>query len=221
MTAGRIAGVGGLFAVLVLGGFALGVMGAQRTGNTSLAFLGIVAGLLLGVWVVVKALRAAERLAPLGPHTRPYAPWDDAENDVPTKDEEGSRSADPKPQPADATIGLRVYFARKKTVCVRTLFLILPIAAIVAVRAPIFGFDLIVGCACGVGNMLVTMRGNERLLSGGHSLRGYMATSVLRVVAVGAVPVMLAVHGPWWSMGLYFAGFFTPLALYAVESQRR
>jgi hypothetical protein len=27
-------------------------------------------------------------------------------------------------------------------------------------------------------------------------------------------------HGPLWTVGIYFAGFFTPLVLYAIELQR-
>jgi hypothetical protein len=220
MTATRIAFVGAAFAVAVLLGLALGIAGAQRSGKPSLVLLGLLAGFLIGIYVALKAFRAAERLTPLPSYGAPYAEWDDAEPAIATKTEEGSLTDDPKPNGADASEGLRAYFARKRTVSVRALILILPVAAIVAVRAPMFGFDLFVGCACGIGNMLATMRANERLLTNGGSVRGYMAQSVVRVLAVGAVPVMLAVHGPWWSMGLYFAGFFTPLGLYAAVAQR-
>jgi hypothetical protein len=220
MTARVLAGTGAAFTLVVLLGFALGVVATQRTGNPQFVFLGALAGLLIGVWIVMKAARAAKGVGPAAAHSRPFAEWDDAERGIPTKGEEGSLSGDPKLSHADAAEGLRAYYARRRTVSVRTLLLILPVAALVAVRAPMLGFDLIVGCACGIGNMLAIMRSNERLLTEGRSVRGYMAMSVLRVVAVGAVPVMLAVHGPWWSMGLYFAGFFTPLALYAATSQR-
>jgi hypothetical protein len=39
--------------------------------------------------------------------------------------------------------------------------------------------------------------------------------------AVGIVPVAVAVaFGHFWTVGLYLAGFFTPLVLYALEYRR-
>ena len=64
------------------------------------------------------------------------------------------------------------------------------------------------------------MHANEKLGDPGSSLRAHSRNSVLRVFTFGAVPVLTAAIGPVWGMGLYFAGFFTPLAIYALAVKR-
>ena len=134
-----------------------------------------------------------------------------------TNIEEGRQGGGPNPSPAGAAAELRAYFARKRSVCASTLLLTLPAAAIAAARAPVLGIDLLLGAAGGIAYALLLMRANERLAETGRSsLAAHTRGSVLRVFAFGALPVLTAAIGPVWGMGLYFAGFFTPLTLYAI-----
>jgi hypothetical protein len=64
--------------------------------------------------------------------------------------------------------------------------------------------------------MWLIMRNNERLLAGRRSRGVYGLLNVVRILGIGIVPVFSAVTGPWWSMGVALAGFFTPLVLYAL-----
>jgi len=119
-------------------------------------------------------------------------------------------------QGAEATAAVDAYYARRRSAGLRTFVLLVPVAAGLAVmRAPILGFDLLLGAACGVGNMWLVMRNNERLLTGRRSRGVYGLHNVVRILGIGIVPVFSAVTGPWWSMGIALAGFFTPLAVYA------
>ena len=112
------------------------------------------------------------------------------------------------------------YIARKRFVGFRSLLFLIPIAAVVAIRSPILGFDLVLGGACGFGNMWLVMRNNEQLLSGRRSRGMYGLLNVVRILGIGIVPVFSAVTGPWWSLGIALAGFFTPLAFYAFALRR-
>lgn len=132
---------------------------------------------------------------------------------------EGRLDRGPNPVPADAAGALRTYYARKRSVSVSSLLLIVPVAAIAAARAPVLGLDLLLGVASGIAYALLVMRANERLAEG-TSLGIHAWSGVLRVLAFGAVPVVAAIIGPVWGMGLYFAGFFTPLVLYALAVRR-
>jgi hypothetical protein len=104
---------------------------------------------------------------------------------------------------------------------VRSLFFILILSAALAVRAPIIGLDLAMGGVCGVINMLLVMRANERLLEGRASFSAHAGWNIIRLFVFGAVPALAATLGPWWGMGIYFAGFFLPLALYVLVLKRR
>lgn len=136
-----------------------------------------------------------------------------------TNIEKGRLDRGPNPVPADAAGEMRAYYARKRSVCASSLLLILSVAVIAAARAPVLGIDLLMGVACGIAYALLLMRANERLAEG-TSLGLHAWSGVLRVLAFGAVPVVAAIIGPVWGMGLYFAGFFTPLALYALAVRR-
>jgi hypothetical protein len=73
----------------------------------------------------------------------------------------------------------------------------------------------------GVLNMLAVMRGNERLLEGRSSRAIFALNAQVRIFAVGILPVAVALRfGQFWTIGLYFTGFFTPLALYAIAYRR-
>jgi hypothetical protein len=117
---------------------------------------------------------------------------------------------------AEATAAVDAYNARKRSVGFRSFLLLVPVAVGLAVmRAPNLGFDLLLGAACGVGNMWLVMRNNERLLAGRRSRGVYGLVNLVRILGIGIVPVFSAVTGPWWSMGIALAGFFAPLAVYA------
>lgn len=136
-----------------------------------------------------------------------------------TKIEEGRLNSGPNRTPAGAASEMRAYYARKRSVCASSLLLIVPVAALASTRAPVLGLDLLLGVIGGIAYALLLMRTNERL-GEGYSLGAHARSSVLRVFAFGALPVLTAVIGPVWGMGLYFAGFFTPLALYVVAVKR-
>ena len=137
-----------------------------------------------------------------------------------TNIEEGSPPLERNDSRADAEADLRAYHARKRTVCVSSLLVISPVAVWAATRAPVLGIDLFLGVACGIAYALLVMRANERLVDRQTSLGSRARGSVLRIFAFGAMPTLTAAIGPVWGMGLYFAGFFTPLALYAVAVHR-
>jgi hypothetical protein len=88
-------------------------------------------------------------------------------------------------------------------------------ALAIAAKSPLAAVAVAVGTGCGLANALLTMRGNERLLDH-RSVSSFVFSSILRVAVFGIVPVEFALHGPAWLMAVYFVGFFTPLALYAV-----
>ena len=120
-------------------------------------------------------------------------------------------------QGAEATAAVDAYNARRWSVGFRSLLLLVPVAVVLTVlRSPNLGFDLLLGGTCGLGNMWLVMRNNERLLAGRRSPGVYGLLNVVRILGIGIVPVFSAVTGPWWSMGIALAGFFTPLALYSI-----
>ncbi len=120
-------------------------------------------------------------------------------------------------QGAEASAAVDAYIARRRSVGFRSLLFLVPVAVILAVsRLPVLGFDLLLGAACGLGNMWLIMRNNERLLAGRRSRGVYGLVNVVRILGIGIVPVFSAVTGPWWSMGVALAGFFTPLVVYGL-----
>ena len=115
------------------------------------------------------------------------------------------------------TAGLRDYEARKRSVALRSSLLLAGIAILVALRSPLLGLDLAIGGGCGVVNMLLIMRNNERLLAGRRSRGVYGLSNVVRILGIGALPAVAGVTGPPWALAISYAGFFTPLASYAIE----
>jgi len=135
--------------------------------------------------------------------------------------EEGRPERGPNEGGAESSADLREYHARKRLVCVRTSFFLIPLVALVALRNPLASLQLALGGALGVLNMLLVMRENERLLGGGRSRAIFTLNGQVRILAVGILPVAVALRlGQFWTIGLYIAGFFTPLALYALEYRR-
>ncbi len=108
---------------------------------------------------------------------------------------------------------MRAYYDRKRPLTAWSLGLGVVLALALA-RWPLPASALFVGTLCGLGNAFLMMRGNERLVDHG-SVAAFVFSSILRIGVFGIVPVAFALHGPAWSFATYFAGFFTPLALYA------
>src|SRR3984885_2460014 len=135
----------------------------------------------------------------------------------PSKVREGMAEIGDNTQGAEASAAVDAYNARRRSVGFRSFLLLVPVAAIlVAVRFPILGFVVVFGGVCGLGIMWLVMRNNERLLDGRRSRGVYGLVNVVRILGIGIVPVFSAVTGPWWSMGVALAGFFTPLVLYGL-----
>lgn len=137
-----------------------------------------------------------------------------------TKVEKVSLKSGPNNDPADLDIAQATYAAMKRLICARSLIFAFPLAGVVAVKAPFLGLEVALGGICGNLNMFLMMHGNEKLVDGRRSKGIYVVSSLLRILVFGAVPVFSFVNGPWWAMGLYFAGFFSPLLLYALELNR-
>ncbi|HEY0396490.1 MAG TPA: hypothetical protein VGD01_18580 [Candidatus Elarobacter sp.] len=122
---------------------------------------------------------------------------------------------------ADPTAELLAYHARKRLISVRTLVFLAPLVALATVRNPVAGLQLGLGGVLGVLNMVATMRANERLLDGGSNRAIFALYAQARIFAVGIIPVAVAFFlGQYWTIALYVAGFFTPLALYAIAYHR-
>ncbi len=136
------------------------------------------------------------------------------------KVEQGTFRADDNRPSAEPDEHLRAYFARKRIVGVRSSFVIVPAAGCMAIWSPPLGIDLAVGGMCGVVNMLLVMRNNERLLERGRSRSAYGLHNTLRIAVVCLVPVVIAARQPWWYMLVAVAGFFMPLMLYSFELRR-
>ena len=135
--------------------------------------------------------------------------------------EEVTVRGDDKRGRADPTASLRAYVARKRLISVRTSLFLAPLVVIATVRNPIAGLQLALGGVVGVLNMLAVMRANERLLEGKQGRALHALSAQIRIFAVGIIPVAVAFRfGQFWTVGLYLAGFFTPLALYVVEYRR-
>ena len=136
------------------------------------------------------------------------------------KVQEGRFTGDDNRPSAAPEAHLRAYFARKRLIGTRSAFVLLPVAGCLAIRWPLLGLDLAVGGICGVVNMLLIMRNNERLLDRGRSRSAYGLSNTLRIVVVSLVPVIAAAHHPWWYMLVAIAGLFAPLVLYSFELRR-
>ena len=120
---------------------------------------------------------------------------------------------------ADAAADLAAYLRLKRAVSIRSLASV-AVVTLLAVRwLPFPALALATGGLCGVINAQLTGSSGELLLKN-RTVGLFVLSSFLRIGVFGIVPVAFAVHGPWWSMAWYFAGFFLPLALFAVGAPR-
>jgi len=133
---------------------------------------------------------------------------------------QGSPQVGHKSTGASEAVAIGEYAARKRRIYLRSLLAAVLIAVPLAARGPILGLEFAIAVLCGLGNMLLLTRANERLLSGRTSVGAHAFGSVMRVVASGAVPVFFAPFVPWWAFGVYFGGFFVPLVFYALDLRR-
>ncbi|MDB5028305.1 MAG: hypothetical protein JWO66_1994 [Candidatus Eremiobacteraeota bacterium] len=141
--------------------------------------------------------------------------------DIPRNVEEGDVSRGHNKGGADPTADLLAYHARKRLISVRTSLFLAPLIVIATWRNPVAGLELALGGVLGVLNMWATMRANERLLEGRSNRAVFALNAQIRIFAVGILPVAVAMKfGDLSAIGLYFAGFFTPLALYAIAYRR-
>jgi hypothetical protein len=132
--------------------------------------------------------------------------WEDEEETSPTR-----RTY----SPAEAAADLAYYRKLKRTSSLGTLLVVALPALPVAAWFPWYALALVVGGAAGIANTLLSMHGNERLLER-RNVAAFVLSSFVRIGLFGIVPVVLALRAPsLWTLGCYFAGFFTPLALSA------
>jgi hypothetical protein len=131
------------------------------------------------------------------------------------KVQEGTKETCDNTERADRA-ELREYYARKRSVALRSSLLLAGVAIVVALRSPLLGLDLAIGGGCGVVNILLIMLNNERLLDGRRSRGVYGFSNVVRVLGVGVLPAIAAITGPVWTLAIAYAGFFTPLVSYAI-----
>ena len=118
--------------------------------------------------------------------------------------------------PAEAAEDDALYRKLKRRASVGSLIVVAISALPLATWYPWFALALGVGGVAGVGNALLSMAGNERLLER-RNVPVFVLSSFLRLGLFGIVPVVLALRvSSVWTLGCYFIGFFTPLALYGL-----
>ncbi|MBV8688664.1 MAG: hypothetical protein JOZ59_01030 [Candidatus Eremiobacteraeota bacterium] len=120
---------------------------------------------------------------------------------------------------ADAAADLRRYEALKRSVTLWCLIATVVAAAGLALHSLLAAFSLFIGGLCGVLNMRLLMHGAERLFAH-RSVAAFVISSFARLTAFAIVPLGLALVGRWWTLAIYFAGFFLPLALYLLLVRR-
>lgn len=121
--------------------------------------------------------------------------------------------------PAEAAADEALYKKLKRRASLGTLIVVAISALPLALWYPWFALVLGVGGVAGVGNALLSMAGNERLLER-RNVPVFVLSSFLRLGLFGIVPVVLALRvSSFWTLGCYFIGFFLPLALFGLSLQ--
>ena len=118
--------------------------------------------------------------------------------------------------PAEAAEDDALYRVLKRRAVVGTPVGVAAAALALTPWYPWYALALGVGGVAGAVNALLSMAGNERLLQR-RSVPVFVLSSLLRLGLFGIVPVVLALRAPsLWTLGCYFTGFFTPLALFGI-----
>lgn len=121
--------------------------------------------------------------------------------------------------PAEAAEDEALYRKLKRRASLGSLIVVAISALPLALWYPWFALALAVGGVAGVGNALLSMAGNERLLDR-RNVPVFVLSSFLRLGLFGIVPVVLALRvSSLWTLGCYFIGFFMPLALFGLGLQ--
>lgn len=120
---------------------------------------------------------------------------------------------------AESTADLAAYYRLKWSVAVVSGVVAAALSLLLLPLAWFASLALSVGAVCGIANMLAIMRGSERLAET-RSPMLFGLSSLLRLAAFSIVAAALAARGPWWSLGPFLAGFFFPLAAYALGALR-
>jgi hypothetical protein len=120
---------------------------------------------------------------------------------------------------AESAADMATYRRLKPWVAVRAALVAGAAALAILIWSPFGALALALGALCGIGNMYLAMYGNERLAGRGN-VGVFVLSSLLRIGVFGIVAAALAIHGPTWSLGPFFGGFFLPLALYAISAPR-
>jgi hypothetical protein len=128
-------------------------------------------------------------------------------------EQEESHCARRSYSPAEAAADLAFYGKMKRAAVLGTLLVVALPAFSLSLWHPWFALALVAGGIAGIANTLLSMHGNERLLER-RNVAAFVLSSFVRIGLFGIVPVVLAVRAPsFWTLGSYFAGFFTPLAI--------
>jgi hypothetical protein len=126
------------------------------------------------------------------------------------EEEPGSRRSY---SPAEAAADLAFYYRLRRLSSFWTLVAVAVAAIVLSAWSTWYALAAVVGGIAGILNTRLSMHGNERLLER-RSVAAFVLSSFVRIGLFGIVPVVLAVRKPSaWTLGWYFIGFFTPLAL--------
>jgi hypothetical protein len=120
---------------------------------------------------------------------------------------------------AASAADLAAYYALMRWVAGRSLLVAATVCLPLLVWNWFASLAFAIGIVAGLANMLAIMRGSERLVEGRNPAL-FALSSLLRLAGFGIVAALLAARGPWWSLGPFLAGFFFPLATYALRASR-
>ena len=120
---------------------------------------------------------------------------------------------------AESAADLAIYREYKRTVALRSVLVAAPVALVLVLWSAHSALALGIGAVCGIANLFLGTYGNERLVDV-RNVGLFVLSSFLRIGLFGIVAAALAMWGPWWLSGPYFAGFFLPLAIYALGVTR-
>src|SRR5665213_1973851 len=120
---------------------------------------------------------------------------------------------------AESAADLAIYRGFKRTVALPSVLVAAPVALVLVLWSAHSAAALAIGAVCGIANLFLGTYGNERLVDV-RNVGLFVLSSFLRIGLFGIVAAALAMWGPWWLLGPYFAGFFLPLAIYALGVTR-